>query len=266
MFKKLLKVIAPLLTILIGMVTYCLIFKKEKNEGCVTVFVHGYKGTYNTFGPLIRRFEKKYRWGKKAAIYYISSSSEIHVKDLKNIKHENTFIQVIFENNRASFEDYTTWLSLVIEDLNNKYQHVTFNLVGHSMGGITAIKYLEDYQNSRKFPRIEKLILLGSPFDGVYSKEYFEIHKAPAATDLKHNSTALQLLRNNSYKIPKSIDVLSIGSTGDVIAEPKSVNTISEIVDNRQLKKIMIDRKEIGHSELHEDEDVDHMIYSFLWK
>src|SRR5690625_3435301 len=257
--------IAPLLTILIGMVSYWLILKKEKSKGCVTVFVHGYKGTYNTFGPLIRRFEKKYRWGRKAAIYYISSSSDIHIMDLKNIKHENTFIQVIFGNNRANFEDYTKWLSLVMEDLKNKYQHATFNLVGHSMGGITAIKYLEDYQNSRKFPRIDKLIVLGSPFDGVYSKEYFEIHKDPATTDLKHNSTALQLLRNNSYKIPKSIDVLSIGSTGDVIAEPESVDTISKIVDNDQLKKVMIDRKEIGHSELHEDEVVDHMIYSFIW-
>lgn len=264
LLKRLMKIIIPLCFIIIGIIGYKFIFDKEKSKNNITIFVHGYKGTYNTFGHMLNRFEKRYKWGSKAAIYHVSPLGEIETTKMKTVKHKNPFIQVIFEDNRASFEDYTKWLALVIEQLKDKYPHSTFNIVGHSMGGITAIKYLEDFQNNKGQRAIEKVVTLGSPFDGIYSKRYFEIHKDAAATDLKPHSSALQLLREDSKKIPSNVDILSIGSTGDVIATPKSVESISEIVSNNQLNTIIIDRKDLGHSELHEDEEVDHMIHSFL--
>lgn len=77
-------------------------------------------------------------------------------------------------------------------------------------------------------------------------------------------SFALHLLRLNKDAIPNDLDVLSIGSTGDPVAQPESVDMIRNSVDETQLTYKMIDDHTLGHSALHEDARVDKMIYSFL--
>src|SRR5699024_5062031 len=162
------------------------------------LFVHGYKGTENSFGHMLKRFEKQYKWGNTALIYYVSPQGEIQVYNLSKGKQNPVFIQVVFENNRASFADNTEWLASVTRHIN-------------------------EYQDPETYPAVDKLITIGSPFDGIYNQSYFQIHHDPAATDLKPNSVALGLLRENTNAFPENISVLSIGSTGDIVAAPESV-------------------------------------------
>src|SRR5699024_12519117 len=97
------------------------------------------------------------------------------------------------------------------------------NLVGDLMVGIVALKYINEYQDPETYPAVDKLITIRSPFDGIYNQSYFQIHHDPAATDLKPNSVALGLLRENTNEFPENISVLSIGSMGDIIAAPEDV-------------------------------------------
>lgn len=239
--------------------------KSQQTHSPPTVFVHGYKGTYNSFGNMLERFENQYNWGNKALIYRVSSAGKIRVYNLNKGKKEPVFIQVIFDNNRASFETEASWLAKVLHHMKQNYQFESVNIVGHSMGGLISVKYIEEYQDNSKYPATEKLITIGSPFDGVYSQTYFQYNQDPAATDLKPNSAALQLLQSKEWSIPENLKVLCIGSTGDLVARPKSVNALRMIIPEDQLKTIMIENKTLGHSELHENTRVDHLIYFFLW-
>ncbi|WP_100012179.1 alpha/beta fold hydrolase [Lentibacillus sediminis] len=237
--------------------------RSEIYQGAPTVFVHGYKGTENSFGSMLERFEEDYHWGNKGLVYYISEEGKIRDYNLSKGREVPTFVQVIFEDNRASFAETADWLAKAVSHMKKHYFMDAINLVGHSMGGIVALKYVQDYQG-RAYPEVNKLIAIGSPFAGIFSPEYFHIHHDPAAKDLKPNSVALQIIHENS--VPKQLEVFNIGSTGDTVAVPESVLALESIVPEDQLEQEIIQDRALGHSMLHESRKVDQLIYSFLWQ
>ncbi|WP_249871385.1 alpha/beta fold hydrolase [Oceanobacillus saliphilus] len=252
--------------LLFGMIVILNLPNKAKSElylGEPTVFIHGYKGTANSFGFMLNRFEKKYGWGNKGLVYRISKEGKIRDYNLSKGQHAPTFVQIILENNRASFADSSEWISNALGHMQEKYDIDSVNLVGHSMGGILSVKYAMDYAGE-DYPQVNKIITIGSPFDGIYSEEYFHIHQDAAAMDLKPGSLALQLLKEGTF--PANMDVLSIGSAGDAIALPESVQALRTIIPNSNLQEIMIENVKLGHSALHENKEVDKMIHSFLWQ
>ncbi|MBP1948510.1 alpha/beta fold hydrolase [Virgibacillus litoralis] len=267
MNKKHIISVVSLFAILISIILVIYIPKETKSEqniGNPTVFVHGYKGTFNSFGNMLNRFEYRYGWGNKVLVYRVSPQGRINVANLSKGKTEPAFVQVIFENSRASFMDTSSWLSSVLSHMKETYQIGTVNLVGHSMGGLVALKFIEEYQDQKLYPRVAKLVTVGSPFDGVYSKQYFQVHRDAAAADLKPDSVALQTIRKKKHTIPGGLNVLNIGSTGDLVAMPESVQSLRSIVRKDQLQVKMIEDDMLGHSEMHEDTRVDKLIHSFL--
>ncbi|MBY7142246.1 alpha/beta fold hydrolase [Virgibacillus sp. NKC19-3] len=266
MNKKIIISLTSSLIMIVGVITILYTPSKAKSEhysGDPTVFVHGYKGTSNSFGFMLDRFENSYQWGNKALVYYVSSQGRVEEYNLNKGKQEPAFVQVVFENNRASIDDTTYWLSSALHHMKESYSIDSINLVGHSMGGITGLQYLQDYAGG-EYPNVTKLVTIGSPFNGIYSHEYFQIHQDAGAIDLKPDSLALQLLHDKT--IPENTNVLSVGSTGDTVAMPESVQAIQSIVPSHQLEEIMIENKRLGHSALHESKQVDKIIHSFLWQ
>lgn len=229
-----------------------------------TVFVHGYKGTYNSFANMLQRFEEDKEWGEKVLVYRVSKKGGVHVTHSGSMDASQPYIQIVFEDNRASFEDTASWLAQALAHLKKEYDVDSVNLVGHSMGGVVALKYIEDYQDEKKYPKNNKLITLGSPFDGIYSKEYFFYHNDPAAADLIPESAALNMLRSNKDVFPKDIDVLNIGSSGDLVAVPESVKSLKDIVLKEKIQEIIIDDEKLSHSALHENEQIDELVHGFI--
>src|SRR5690625_3712361 len=163
---------------------------KEKN---VTVFVHEYLGIYQSFAPLLSRVEGQYKWGEKVGIYYVFPNNQLRYVPVKTSSSGQDLIQVVLTDNKGSFHDYANWLSLLMRDLKQKDPRASFNLVGHSMGGIACIKYLQDFSNRKSFPRVEKVVTLGSPFAGISDDEYFKQHGLNRATlDLRSGSEAFK--------------------------------------------------------------------------
>ncbi|HLQ72144.1 MAG TPA: alpha/beta hydrolase [Bacillota bacterium] len=240
--------------------------KSEQSFMEPTVFVHGYKGTYHSFGNMLHRFEYKYQWGHKALEYRISGNGAIHVNNRAAKSEGPAFIQVIFDENRASFADSVSYLSAALKHMKEKLQIDSINLVGHSMGGIVALKFIkEQLSSSDDYPNVEKYVAIGSPFDGIYQESYFDIHQDAGAQDLMPHSDALEALYTNEHTFPIDIDVLSIASTGDIIAVPKSVSALENIIPSTQYEKVLIDNRYLGHSDLHESEKVDKLLYTFLF-
>lgn len=264
--KYLFFVIVFVLVLIYGTIIYTPnVSKSEEYLESPTVFIHGYKGTYNSFGNMLKRYENEYRWGRKAFVYHVSSEGKIRVTQLKQRRGEPVYIQVIFENNRASFADNAKWLAQVLHHMKENYEMDSINLVGHSMGGIISVKCIEDYYDTNKLPLINKLVTIGSPFDGIYNQNYFQIHHDAAANDLRPNSKALTLIKENRASFPRNISVLSIGSIGDIVAVPDSVKALQAIIPKDQLHEVMINDQKLGHSALHESKEVDFMIHNFLF-
>ncbi|WP_430788787.1 alpha/beta hydrolase [Virgibacillus flavescens] len=268
MKKKYIIRITNLLIIIAGIAVITYMPEKAKSQGetvPITVFVHGYKGTHNSFGSMLDRFESN-KWGEKALVYRVSREGDVRVYNLNKGKTKPVYIQVIFEDNRASFKDGARWLSNVLSHMKQYYQINNVNLVGHSMGGLISVKYIEEYGDASRYPVTDNLVTIGSPFDGIHNKTYFKYNRDEAATDLKPNSAALQLLRSTKEMIPSGLNVLNIGSTGDPIAVPESVRALRMIIPAEQLETVIIENDELGHSQLHESQYVDQLIHSFLGK
>ncbi|MDY0395299.1 alpha/beta hydrolase [Virgibacillus halophilus] len=230
-----------------------------------TVFIHGYKGTYNSFGNMLNRFENNYKWGDKMLVYYISPNGRLQVDNMGYNGEKPAFVQIVLENNRATFKNSAYWLSLALHHMKTHYQIDKVYLVGHSMGGIVSVKYMEDYQNLKNFPQVNKFIAIGSPFNGIYDKKYFQLHHDAAAHDLNPGSKALMDLRRNKDDIPDNIEALSISSTGDHVAEADSVKGLQKIFPAPQLQQKVIADEHLGHSMLHESKRVDFLIHDFLY-
>ncbi|MDY0406961.1 alpha/beta fold hydrolase [Virgibacillus sp. 179-BFC.A HS] len=230
-----------------------------------TVFVHGYKGTYNSFGNMLDRFENNYRWGDKMLVYYITPNGRLEVDHMGYAEEQPSFVQIVLDNNRASFKNSAYWVSLALHHMKTHYQIDQVYMVGHSMGGIVSLKYIEDYRNPKNFPMVKKFIAIGSPFDGIYDKRYFEFHQDAATKDLKPSSKALTDLRKHKNTVPKDLEALSIASTGDHVARVNSVKSLGEIIPASNLEQKVITDENLGHSMLHEDKRVDFFVHDFLY-
>ncbi|MFA1821856.1 alpha/beta hydrolase [Virgibacillus oceani] len=238
-------------------------YKAEQKITESTVFVHGYKGTFFSFGFMLHRFENVYEIGNKILIYYVGKNGEIQSYRLNNDNSGPQLVHVIFEDNRTDFEETAGWLADVLASMKSNYAVNSVNLVGHSMGGIVSLKYAMQYQ-SADFPAVNKIVALGAPFGGIFSQEYFQIHHDAAAEDLKPDSAGLQLLETGEF--PENTKVLNLGSTGDSVAVVESVKTLNTLISEDQIEEIIIEDDELGHSALHQSEQIDKIISSFLWQ
>ncbi|MED1420840.1 alpha/beta fold hydrolase [Bacillus smithii] len=230
-----------------------------------TIFVHGYKGTYNSFNGMLNRFEYNYHWGHRVLICKVAKNGHVFVNGhIPNDSHR-MFIQVVFENNRASFQDTSHWLSEVMLLLKERYGIENVNIVGHSMGGIISTKFLLDHGNQLRYPKVEKLVTIGSPFLGIDQSSYFKVNSGPAALDLKPGSKALQDLWRKSNHFPPDVKVLAIAGKGDQVVNISSALSIRRMVPRHNYQDKIVQNVQVTHSGLHESTEVDHFIGTFLW-
>lgn len=230
-----------------------------------TIFVHGYKGTYNSFKTMLYRFEENH-WAKRELVIYISTEGDITWKgDLHSDPELPELIQVVFENNKASIAETSSRLESVMSSLKSDYGIDRVNIVGHSMGGLVSTQYLEKTNGNSHYPTTEKLAVIGSPFKGIDNENYHKVNTGEAIVDLKPESNALKSLVDKRESFPEDVEVLAIAGTGDQIVDVKSVFAIEDIVSEDKLQKKLIDDKKIDHSGLHETEKVDELLKRFLW-
>ncbi|MBM7551895.1 alpha/beta fold hydrolase [Thalassobacillus pellis] len=260
------------------------ISSKEGKELTPTVFVHGFKGGPGSFNYMLSRFEAN-DWGMKRMVFRVSANGEIAVRGgIPNKK--NPFIQVIFENNRASIETQTNWLINIMELLKTNYGIKQTNLVGHSMGGLTSTNMLL-HQQGNNLPKIEKLVVIASPFLGIDNKKYFAFNTGNATVDLRPESQALTNMFDNKEYFPGHVDVLAIaGVINENITDEHAMQAesdryeqnktdglvaltsalgIKEIVPAKNYQQKIFSDTTATHSGLHEHFGVDAAIAEFLW-
>lgn len=240
----------------------------NKQDITPTLFIHGYKGGPRSFQTMLQRFERNH-WGEKAMVIRVNSNGNITMSGQLN--HTNhPFIQLIFQENRASIEQQTEWMETVLTRLKTVYEIKQVNLVGHSMGGLTATNVILQNNRNTKLPAVNRLVVIGSPFKGIDQANYFLVNTGAAAVDLKTQSEALtNMIKHKAYFDP-SIRVLAIAGvindTGtDGLVSSISAMGIEDIVGEQQMEREIFYDKNATHSGLHEHPGVDQKIASFLW-
>jgi uncharacterized alpha/beta hydrolase family protein len=240
-----------------------------KHEGTPTVFVHGYRGSLNSFKGMMERFQTEQKWGEKTLI----CTSEQRVpacESLTDEKVKNPLIQVFFEANDSDFEKTSLELGNILKLLKSEYGYDKVNIVAHSMGGLVSVNYIQETNLKKEFPKVDRLVTIGSPFQGI-NKEVFQKRYGEKDHDLIAGSPAIKELFAEKDNFDPHTKVYSIAGKiseregGDGLVSVKSATSMREVVTSDNYREQVIVSKKATHNGLHEIKEVDEEVGNFIW-
>lgn len=240
-----------------------------KKSNVPTLLFHGYKGNGLTFTGMVQRLTRN-EYAERSATLTVSPDGEI-VEEGKWSSEGNPLIQVIFEDNTNQEWQQAEWIQRVLNYLSDTHQTKEVNLVGHSMGGVSIMRYLANFGVEGSDVTIHKVVTIGAPFND-FNEDNQEL------TDIAKNGPQVPAPRFVEYdenfgNFPHDVPYLNIagdvegdnGSDGTVPVA--SVVAINYLFEKYQLpyKFVKVDGKTAQHSALHENRKVDKLIAEFLW-
>ncbi len=240
-----------------------------KKSTVPTVFIHGYGGTINSFGGMIQRLSSERKTTKEMLIT-VQSDGSLKVDGDLSKKKDNPSIQVLFTANKDTEWNQTEWIYTVLKYL--KQQGVEqVNLVGHSMGGVSSLRYLTTYGQPNDASTINKFISIGAPFnDFTESSESID--------DVLRNGPSVKAGRYIDYQngianVPNKLPILLLAGkinqetvTDGTVPLNSALATFSLLKDHgNPIKYQIFTGPNAQHSQLHENLNVDKTVVDFLW-
>lgn len=237
-----------------------------------TLFIHGYSGGTNSFGHMIQRMEKE-KETKKELVLTVTEAGEVQAKGKWSNTLNNPSIQVLFEDNKSHEWNQSEWIKNCLAYLKTTYSIDEVNLVGHSMGGVGALRYLTTYGKEAELPAVRKFVGIAAPFNN-----FIELPQTETATMVITNGPSVQSDRYADFaagmgNVSPSMSVLLIagdvedGSLGDeavALTDALSVASLFTANGNPVSEKIFYGTG-AQHSQLHENLEVDQLVAEFLW-
>ena len=154
---------------------------------------------------------------------------------------------LLWRFNTRSIEYQSAWLSEKIDRVSEKYNLNKIHIIGHSMGGLIAKKYIQEYGGDR---HVKSLITLGTPHHGtptaalgVFLMGGGLLSRSPL--QMLPRSKVIRSLHKEQF--PDHIPLTSIFSKGDVIC-PWWCSVLHASARTESITNVKI--KGIGHSEL----------------
>lgn len=245
--------------------------KKASAKSAVpTVFIHGYGGTINSFGGMIQRLTNEGKT-KREMLITVQPDGTLKVDGQLSKKKDNPSIQVLFTANKDNEWNQTEWIYGVLKYL--KQQGVDqVNLVGHSMGGVSSLRYLTTYGQPNDAPTIRKFISIGAPFN-----DFTE--SAESIDDVLANGPAVEASRYTDYSngienVPSKLPILLLAgklnadtATDGTVPLNSALATYSLLkAHGNPIKYQIFTGPNAQHSQLHENLEVDKAVANFLWK
>lgn len=235
-----------------------------------TVFIHGYGGTLNSFGGMIQRLSSEGKT-KKAMVITVQPDGALKVDGQLSKKKDNPSIQVLFTANKDTEWNQTEWIYGVLKYL--KQQGVEqVNLVGHSMGGVSSLRYLTTYGQPNDASTIKKFVSIGAPFnDFTESSESRDdvLNKGPNVQSSRYTD-----YQNGIANVPNNLPVLLLAGKLDASTASDGTVPLNSALATYSLLKAhgnpityqVFTGANAQHSQLHENSSVDKAVASFLWE
>lgn len=234
-----------------------------------TVFFHGYSGTKGSFASMMNRLSKNYG-AHLGEILQVSPNGQVTVLQDFGLEAPKTLIQVIFADNKNNEWNQAQWISNTLDFLANQgFSKV--NIVGHSMGGVSSLRYLLTFPPNKKIT-VEKFASIGAPFDNfevLASGETMEevLQAGPINQDARYVE-----FKEKLGNFPKTLPWLNLAGLlveNDPNQGDGTVPLSSSLAMTAAAKAQGISyTNEIfpaQHSGLHESKEVDAALAKFLW-
>ncbi|MGX6962678.1 alpha/beta fold hydrolase [Vagococcus xieshaowenii] len=238
-----------------------------------TLFVHGYQGGRLSFGGMLRRLEREGITNKEMVLS-VDTEGNVSAKGELSGKTDNPTIQVLFEDNQSHEWNQALWIKNCLAYLHDTYQVKEVNLVGHSMGGVSALRYLLTYTQDNQLPNVSKFIAIGAPFNNFAELNEGETLESVLANGPVNKSDRYADFETMLSQEPQQVQALLIA--GDVSDGTQSDGTVSvsdalsvvALLSNQfsNISYQIIEGTNAQHSQLHENQDVDQMVLDFLYK
>lgn len=239
-----------------------------------TLFIHGYQGTTNSFKSMINDMQQN-SMSQREMVILVHSDGSIEAQGELSGKKTNPIVQVLFEDNESDEWNQTEWIKNTLSLLKNDYQVDKVNLVGHSMGGVSAYRYMGTYGQDDSLPKVEKFVAIGAPFnDFINTSEYQSIEdllKDGPETPSQRYQDFVELTPQitNDTSILIIAGQLSKADYTDGTVPLTSALSIYPLLKNNEFDDVsysVIQGQRSSHSMLHENGKVNQQIEQFLWE
>lgn len=280
MKKVRLSVLLMLLLVVTGCGNVFKVTQKEpKNKEVVvkktemsTLFIHGYKGSSYSLGGMMTRLEKQGVADKEMTIR-VTPEGQVEKEGELTQEATNPMIQVLFEDNEKDEWTQSLWLQRILVTLAQEEQVTSVNVVGHSMGGVSTLRYLMsgDIEGAAK---VNQLIAIGSPFNEFVETRSMEQLKTEMLEGPEELSDRMEDIEASVKDIPSTVRMALIGGQlSDTDLSDGTVPVGSAVAINAGLKKngnkvssYILTGENVDHSGLHENKQVDEIVINELWK
>lgn len=245
--------------------------EKETQSTTPTLFFHGYSGTVNSFKGMIQRLESS-ESGKKELTLTVDVNGNVQAEGELSKEADNPMIQVLFVDNKNNEWNQTEWIKDCLSYLQQTYGINQVNLVGHSMGGVSGLRYLATYGQDQTLPKVDKFVAIAAPFND------FEENNGQSISDELANGPAIASSRYQDYQrlignVPTTTQILLIaGQVSETDLSDGTVPLSSALAvyallkqHGNQVEEKVITGENVTHSMLHENKEVDAFTRQFLW-
>lgn len=199
-------------------------------------------------------------------------------------KAVNPIVEVNLEDNKLSAyqDDYTQgyhhggeYVKNVVLALEKQHHYKQINLVGHSMGNLEIINYLNDNVNDKSLPQVAHLVAIAGHYNGLVRRANMQNVKLnPQTGEPDRVDPAYRELLDLRQTFPKNTAVLNIygdvgdGSHSDEAVTVNSAKSLKYLVSDRakSYREVEIHGKNAQHSKLHNNSQVNRELIKFLWE
>ncbi|WP_426423180.1 alpha/beta hydrolase [Pediococcus acidilactici] len=250
-----------------------------------TLFVHGWGSSFHAE-------EKMVDAARQAGVTNTVVRADVAKNGQVTFNHSipadaiNPIVEVNLADNKLTanndHEDYVSgyhrggeYIKQVVVALEKQHHYHSINLVGHSMGNLEIINYLNDNLHNAKLPQVAHLVAIAGHYNGLMGEKKSEQVTVNQATGKPSwMAPAYRELLNLRKNFPISTAVLNIygdlddGSHSDEAVPVNSAKSLKYLVSSRakSYTELEIHGKNAQHSKLHNNARVNRALIKFLWQ
>lgn len=190
---------------------------------------------------------------------------EVNLQDNKLAGYEKNYPQ--------GYKHGANYVKNVILALEKQHHYSSINLVGHSMGNLEIINYINDNANDHSLPKINHLVAIAGHYNGLV-REKAAFSKVNPQTGKPATETATyRPLLSLRQTFPTNTRVLNIygnkgdGAHSDGDVPVNSARSLKYLVSGRakSYRQVEIKGARAQHSKLHNNAEVNKLLINFLW-
>lgn len=247
--------------------------KSPLPNATATVFFHDY-GSSKHAEEQMANYLVKHKYASSIVVADVDFQGKVKFTGNLAAKTKNFIVEVNLQNNKSAnnmtYSQSSNYVAKVLSGLKKKWKINNVNLVAHSMGNLQVIYFIKNHGDSKKYPKINKLVAIAGHYNGIIGMD------EPKETNLEANGKPKMM--NDTYRdllsvrntSPKNIKVMNIYGNyknhGDGSVNNNSSKSLRYLVQKRAKSYEEQEIRGYGaqHSRLHENKEVDQILLKFL--